>query len=246
MDKIVAQSFIKFSLRHLFTTRHDGISSNPYNFNNLGLHVGDKKEDVLHNRKVLLKEVGAKHLVSMNQVHSNKVEVIEKEFDKVLECDALITHKKEVALMVMVADCTPVLMYDDINHVIAALHVGRAGAFSNIVHETIIKMQQMYHSNTKNIHVVLGVAIQKCCYEVNEAIALEAQKLGYDFAIDREKQNPHLDIEKIIMHQLLTCNITKTNIETLPNCSSCENDRFFSYRADNQRTGRMCAVIALT
>ena len=245
MDKIIAQSLTNFPLRHFFTTRHGGISKKPYNSNNIALHVNDNPNDVEINRANLLKEIGASKLIVMNQVHSNSVEIVDATYSKLIDCDGIMTNVKDIALMVMVADCTPVIMYESEKNIICVLHVGRAGAFSNIINKAISKMKSVFNAKEENIHVVLGVSIGVCCYEVNSAIKKEAESLGYDFSITMKEEKPFLDVNAIILNQLHCANVPDTNIEELNQCSSCNNQRFFSYRADNQQTGRMCAIISL-
>ena len=242
MDKIVSK---KLPISHFFSTRHDGVSKSPFDSNNIALHVGDDAEAVMQNRAALLKEIDAAILLSMNQVHSDRVVVVDDRYDfKALEdCDALLTSKKGLALMVMVADCTPLILYDTRQACVAVVHVGRAGAFLNITARTIEKMQTVYQSQSKDIIAVLGPSIYACCYEVNEAIAKEAEALGYGFAISYKNGSVYLDVNAIIHHQLLTCKIEQ--IDDIGLCSACNSDRFFSYRADKQQTGRFCAVVKL-
>ena len=244
MDKIFSQLLHKYNIAHIFTTRHGGISKAPYHTNNLALHVGDRPDDVLANREALRRAMGAKKLIAMEQIHSNRVEIINQHSHFLPPCDGLITQEKDIALMVMVADCTPVVLFDTKQKVIAALHVGRAGAFLNIIEVALTKMMQHFSSKSGDILAIAGVGIGSCCYEVGSDIANEAKALGYDFALTCTQESYHLDIASIIKHQLLTCKLKADNIELIRGCSSCETDRFFSYRKEGI-TGRMGAVISL-
>ena len=237
------------SLRYRFTTRQDGCSLSPFDTNNLAFHVGDDPASVMQNHHALAKALGydIDCLIHMRQIHSDRVVHVDTafRFDDPPECDALITATPGIALMVMVADCTPVLMVDPVNHAIAAVHAGRAGAFKNIIARTLGAMQKSFGSDPRSILAVLGPSICQPCYEVNEAIASEAAALGHGNAIGSGKGHLYLDVRKILTTQLCEAGVPPDNIEQLARCSSCENDTLFSYRADGGTTGRMAGVIML-
>ena len=233
---------------HAFTTRHCGQSSVPYSGNNLAFHVGDVEKDVLANHAALADRLGYKldALVHMRQIHSGDVAIAdEHSFTSPPECDAVVTDTPGKPLMVMTADCTPVLLYDDRKGVIAAIHAGRAGAFKNIVANTVGCMQSSFGCETKEIIAVLGPSIGECCYEVGEAINEEAESLGLGYAMRERNGRFFLDVNAILKKQLHEIGIVPEHIEEIKRCTACEHDTFFSYRADNRQTGRMAAVIML-
>ena len=237
-------------IQHLFTTRKDGISKSPFNSNNLAFHVGDKHEDVIQNHLQLAKQMGYKHtdLVHMRQIHSDKIIIVDPDihnFDNPPECDALITDQVNIPLMVMTADCTPVLFFDSVKNIIAVAHAGRAGAIKGIIPKTIKKMCSSFGSKRENITVVLGPSIHGCCYEVGEKVAKEVIEDGYDFAVIAKDGHYYLEVNAIIHRQLREVGIKRENIEDLNICNACENKDFFSYRADKQKTGRIAGVIIL-
>jgi len=228
--------------KHLFSSRSGGVSKAPYASLNLAYHVGDKAADVMRNHRVLAETLGydLKKLVFMHQIHSDRVVVIDKESFGIPSCDALVTNLRDVPLMVMSADCAPLLMHDETRGVIAAVHAGRAGAFGNIVKNVIMTMQEHYGCEPADIEVAAGPRICASCYEVSPKEIDEAAALGYEFAC----QENRLDIDAILKHQLGECGVLKENMEFLPHCTKCASDEFFSYRADRV-TGRNASVIVL-
>jgi len=146
--------------------------------------------------------------------------------------------------MVMVADCSPILFYDKKLQVIAVAHAGRQGAFKNIVKNTIDNFITNYDSQTKDILVSIGASIGRCCYQVGSEIAKEAKELGLAYAIQTRKNSYYLDIGKILKTQLLASGIIEENIKISNECSSCRNDKYYSYRADGV-TGRFSGIIML-
>ena len=227
------------NLTHAFTTRKSG---------NLAFHVNDDARHVQTNHEQLAKALSydKRTLVHMKQIHSDIVHVVNKEdnFFSPNECDALITNKKNIPLMVMVADCSAVLFYDKKLQVIAVAHAGRQGAFKNIIKNVINKMQNDFGSFGENILVSIGANIKDCCYEVGEDIFYEAKKLNLQYSFSKQKDSYFLNIDKILNKQLLACGIKQENIEISKECNCCNSDKYYSYRA-NPKTGRFSGVIML-
>ena len=220
----------------LFTNKEDG---------NLAYHVNDLKENVDSNRKKLAKNNNYKYedLVYMQQVHGNNVEIVNSKSSKLIHnCDGLITNEKNLPLMVMVADCIPILLFDDKNNVISALHAGRNSTFLKIVEIAIKKMIANFDTKPKNIKAILGPSIQKCCYEVsNELLEIVKNSFGEEFI-----HGKNIDLQGINSSPklfLLEKNGV-SNIEISKICTKCSNDEYYSYRK-NKKTGRFAGIIKL-
>lgn len=225
-------------ITHAFTTVKSG---------NLAFHVGDDRAHVINNHDLLSNELGyeKRSLVHMQQIHSDIVHVVKDEdFNTPPTCDALITDKKGIPLMVMVADCSPVLFYDKDKQVIAAAHAGRAGAFKNIVKSVIEKMSDEFGSKPQDIYVSIGASIGVCCYEVGSEIDAQAKEAGFGYAMQKEGESFYLDVNKILKKQLLECGIKEENTELLYECTCCDTHKYFSYRAQKE-TGRFAGIIFL-
>lgn len=233
----------------LFTSRHGGVSKAPFATANLAFHVGDDPKDVIENHDLLANALGydRQTLIHMRQIHSDKIIVVDETFtfDTPPECDALITNRPNIPLMVMSADCTGILIYDPIQKAIGAIHAGRAGALAEILPKTIHAMEQHFGSHREKIHIILGPSIHGCCYEINETIASECETKSYESALRRENGKVFLDVNTILLQQLDTLGIESEKIEVIEQCTSCQHHEYFSYRADAQRTGRIAGVIIL-
>ena len=234
---------------HAFSTRAGGYSKHPFLGNNLAFHVNDSPHTVNKNHLHFAKELGYPYerLIRMEQVHGDAVVIIDKNFDlkQIPKCDAIITDLKNTPLMVMVADCIPVLIYDPVKKVIATVHAGRAGVFSRIVPKTINKIKEKFKSKPENLLIALGPSIFQCCYEVGIEIKKEAEKYAYDYAISTKKGRYYLDLNTIIYRQLQELGIKEKNIELSQYCTSCNNDIFYSYRGENSDCGRFCGLLML-
>jgi len=227
------------NLTHCFTTRKSG---------NLAFHVNDNPLHVEHNHEVLAKELNydKNSLIHMKQIHSNSLHVVSKDDDfyNPKTCDALITNKLNTPLMVMVADCSPILFYDEKLKVIAVAHAGREGTFKNINKVVIESFTNDFHSQISSLHVAIGASIGVCCYEVGLEIYKEAKELNLEYAIEFRDNSYYLNIRKILKQQLLELGVKDEYIEISQECNCCQNDKYFSYRADN-KTGRFSAIIQL-
>jgi YfiH family protein len=226
-------------LIHAFTTKQSG---------NLAFHVNDTLANVESHHEQLALELSYKKetLVHMKQIHSNIVHKVTQNdnFENPPTCDALITNRINTPLMVMVADCSPILFYDNVKKVIAVAHAGRAGAFTNIITNVINSFTKEFHSEVQNIFVSVGPAIGSCCYEVGVEIYAEAKDLGVEYAIQKENKKYYLDIRSILKRQLLETGVIEQNIEISKDCNCCQYEKYFSYR-HNKVTGRFAGVIKL-
>ncbi|WP_208630426.1 polyphenol oxidase family protein, partial [Amycolatopsis kentuckyensis] len=115
-------------VRRVVTTRAGGASRPPYDTFNLGDHVGDDEGNVFANRKRLASELGLAEdkLAWMEQVHGRTATLVDGTETAAAEAtDALVTATPGVALVVLVADCVPVLLADAEAGVVSAVHAGR-------------------------------------------------------------------------------------------------------------------------
>ena len=249
MQIIQSKLLNKFkSINSGFTTKSGGISELPYHSLNLAFHVSDNPNSVQRNHQILASKLGyeKESLIHMKQIHSNLVHIVTNEdnFSNPKSCDALITDKKRIPIMVMVADCSPVLFYDSVNKVIAVAHAGRQGAFTNIIKNVIDSMSENFKSSVEDIYVTIGPSIAECCYEVGSEIFDEAKELNLDFALHKKGSSHYLNVSKILESQLLECGVNKKRVEISKECSCCKNSNYFSYRADGI-TGRFSGYIML-
>jgi len=248
--KIIQSKLLKnyTNIIHGFTTKDSGKSVAPYSSLNLAFHVGDNTNAVHENHILLAQELLYKKesLVHMKQIHSNRVHIVTKEddFSNPKECDALITDMKNTPLMVMVADCSPILFFDSKKEIIGVAHAGRAGTFSNIIKNVTQKFIEDFNSNVRDIKVTIGASIGVCCYEVGEEIYKEAKELNLLYAVEIREHSYYLNIRKILKEQLLSLGFKEQNIEISKECSACLNKKYFSYRAEGV-TGRFAGVISL-
>ena len=222
------------------STRLGGTSPEPYGMN-LSSHVGDEQTSVDENRERFFQVIdvpsGIK-AVYQNQVHSANINLVHGEEGVVKESDALITPDAGVLLGVTVADCTPILLYDPVSRLIAAIHAGWRGTEQMIALNVVRQMVEM-GAEAKNIRAFIGACASKEKYEV-----------GFDVATLFEKKHLTelgnskflLDVKGANLDQLLFAGLLSEHVEVSSLCS-ISDDRLHSYRRDGKRSGRMLAVI---
>ena len=234
-------------INHRIYTRHGGFSRPPYNGLNVTFGIGDEDDSVLKNRDLISRGMQANMLVFARQIHGNRVAVLSRQNQGRGNCpagepgtaDALVADEPQIYLLIQVADCQPVLMYDTQKHVAANVHSGWRGSIANIIGRTVQAMQQHFECKPENILAGIGPSLGPCCAEyVN--YKTEIPKAYWQF----KDRNHHFDFWSISRVQLVDAGVPDNNIETSRICTRCRNEEFFSYRAE-KNTGRFAAVIGL-
>lgn len=216
-----------------FTNRHGGFSRGDYASWNLAGHVGDDPGDVRRNREKLRERVG--NFAVMSQVHGDTVEVVDRIPAEVPVADALITGNPDLALVVMVADCIPLLLRSE--SLVAAVHVGRAGLLNSIALRTVAKMREL---GALQISGSIGPAICGSCYEVPQQLH-DLVSTAHPLASSKTRiGTPALDLPKALISALAVVDVM---VGISAGCT-LEDHNLFSYRR-NQVTGRQAGVIKL-
>ncbi|TDX49214.1 peptidoglycan editing factor PgeF [Orenia marismortui] len=246
-------------VEHGFTTKLGGVSKGDYAELNLGLHVDDKREDILENRRLITEILGSNHkeLVAAKQIHSDQIKVIDikdkgrgaLDYKSALEgTDALITNQPGILLTSYYADCTPILILDPVKKVIGLSHAGWKGTVLKIAQKTVLKMKEVYGTNPQNVLVGIGPAIGACCYQVDSKV-IEPLKNNFDnwkeFVSQEGKEHWRFNMPLANQAQLEEIGVREENIIQSELCTCCNSDLFFSYRNDKAKTGRMASLIKL-
>lgn len=228
-------------VRRVVTTRAGGRSSGAYSSFNLGDHVGDDPSAVAANRRRLAEGIGVppQRLVWMDQVHSRTVAVVDGPLPGPLAAtDAVVTAARELALVVVAADCVPVLLADEESGVIAAAHAGRVGARIGILSATLAAMRSL-GARTERISVLLGPAVCGQCYEVPEPMQRDVEAHVPGSASRTRAGTAGLDIRAGLRRALLAEGVGAVAQD--PRCTM-ESEELFSHRRQAP-TGRLAGVI---
>jgi len=242
------------SIRHAFFTRQGGVSEGLYASLNGGLGSNDSPERVSDNRERMSAQLGlpADALVSLYQVHSSDVVVVEAPFplDERPKADAMVTRMPGLMLGIATADCGPILFADPENRVVGAAHAGWKGALGGVVEATVAAMTHLGAARD-SIVAVLGPTISQTSYEVGEDLMrrFRAEAPGSErfFAAGRPG-HAQFDLPGFILARLTEARIGEAAILGLDTYADAE--RFYSFRRTTHRGeadyGRLISAIALT
>ena len=226
-----------------FTSRLGGTSAPPYDSANLGTHVGDDPEAVAANREAVRATTGVTSLVFADQVHGREVAVVDgPRRDAVPGTDALVTATPGLGLVVLAADCLPVLLADPGAGVVAAAHAGRAGLAGGVLQATLDAMARL-GAEPGRTTAVLGPAACGRCYELPADLADEVGAAVPGSRSTTAQGTPSVDLTRGARGVLEAAGLAR--VDAVGGCTLEQPERFFSYRRDG-RTGRHAGVVWLT
>ena len=240
---------------HCFTTRFGGVSEGCLSSLNLGVHRGDRHENVVKNYEILGGAVGftPDQTVFTKQRHTDIVRVVteahcgEGLFRETEEiCDGQITDRPGVALVTFAADCTPILLYDPVRKAIGAVHAGWRGTALGIAAKAVDAMVQEFGCDPANIQAAIGPCIGKCCFETDWDVPqamLDALGPKAVTAITQKGEKYYVDNKFCNALWLQRAGVGMLDIS--PDCTRCQPDRYWSHRATNGERGSLAGIIML-
>ena len=274
-------------LVHGFSTRLGGFSRIcGGNALNLGFTKDDSKALVERNRTKFLRALAASTdganqrradaklwpLVTLRQVHSDIIRLVEKAGEPQLVGDGMITNAPGLLLGIQTADCLPVMLVDPKQRAVGVFHAGWRGTVKRIVEKGVGEMQRCFGTRSGDLKAAIGPGIHGCCYEVGDEVREKFEsQFAYAERLFREVEESDpvrekypmlfltarapghsilpkkifLDLVEANRQQLLAAGVPEKNIEASPFCTNCRTDLLFSYRAEKGRTGRMMGVVGI-
>lgn len=209
---------------------------------NFGLNTNISKEEIQKNIDILCEETGWKKtpFALAEQVHDTHVEFVSSP-GIFSETDALITNKKNLAIGIQVADCAAVLISDPESGVIGASHAGWRGAAAGVVKKTV------------NLMISAGARPDRMIAYISPSISQENFEVGHEVAVQFPDEfvdfssydKPHLNLKGFLKYQLLQTGIPPSQIEVSGYCTINDADKFYSYRRERKKSGRMLGIIKL-
>lgn len=255
------QNLLKYrEICHFVSARNGGFSSPPYDSLNLGFHVGDNPEIVLKNREQLTLALGIplNNFTIAKQIHGCNVKIVTEDlqgsgafnYDTAINLtDAMVTSIPSICLMVLQADCVPILFFDVTQKAIGVAHAGWRGTVRMVAQNTVKVLQETFNCSPKDILVGIGPSIGPCCYEIGPETIAQVENAfrnekGY---INNKTPNGkgYFNLWETNKVQLVQMGIPERNIEIAQICTCCNHPQFFSYRYQNTETGRFGAGIML-
>lgn len=228
-----------------FTDRWGGVSAVPYEQLNLGGAVGDDPEAVTTNRRLAAESLGLDpaRVVWMNQVHGRDVAVVDGPWApgaEIPSVDAVVTARRGLALAVLTADCTPVLLADPVAGVAGAAHAGRPGMLAGVV-PSVVEAMVSLGAEPSRMTAWTGPAVCGKCYEVPERMRADAAAIELACWAETSWGTPAVDVSAGVHAQLAALGVRGRSQS--PVCTRESNDHF-SYRRD-RTTGRLAGYVWL-
>ncbi|WP_431044902.1 peptidoglycan editing factor PgeF [Streptomyces sp. P1-3] len=227
-----------------FTDRWGGVSAAPYDTLNLGGAVGDDPAAVRTNRERAARALGLEPgaVVWMNQVHGRDVAVVDGPWagDEVPAVDAVVTTRRGLALAVLTADCTPVLLADPVAGVVGAAHAGRPGLVAGVVPATVEAMLAL-GAEPGRILARTGPSVCGRCYEVPEAMRDAVAEVVPEAWSRTVWGTAAVDVAAGVTAQLARSGV---GIGGHSHICTLESADHFSYRRD-RTTGRLASYVWL-
>lgn len=243
---------------HFSTTRHNGKGVGNYKSFNLSPNVGDAEEDYLFNKYKLCKalKINPEQLITPFQTHETNIREINQDFSRLSDddkqkylygVDALVTHEKNVCIGIATADCVPMLCYDPVQKVIAAIHSGRKGTCERISEKVIDYLKEKYKSKPSDIYFTLAPCISVDAYEVGEELIeyFEKNNFPVNLIFQRKTGKRCLDLKKANEWLLIQNGILAGKIEVSPLCTYTNHQDFFSARRLGIKSGRMLTGVMM-
>lgn len=195
---------------------------------------------------------------TVKQVHSDKIFVVKGHglltprplslAPNQIEADAIITNIKNLPIGVFTADCIPIILADIRGRGVGIIHAGRVGTSLEITKKTVGKIMEVFDISSEDITAAIGPGIGGCCYEVDEkSIDPFRDRLDYFEKVAMKKDDGRwmLNLTETNKIQLIESGLKSENIFTAEFCTSCHNDKFFSYRREGKTAGRMVSFVAI-
>ncbi len=231
--------------------RSGGVSKAPYASLNLARHVGDTPTAVFQNQQIFSAQTGIKALKYCQQIHSDTVinaDAITSSFWNVENQnnshktgDGLISAQQGNTLGIFSADCVPIFILDMATPAIGIAHAGWRGTLAQIATKTVAQMNANFGTLTENCLIHLGPSIQKCCYNVSPDLIVQfVNHFG-----STVHNGLRLSLQTANFRQLVDAGVAPDSISISRFCTACSTDKFYSYRAEGEQTGRMLSFIQL-
>jgi YfiH family protein len=249
----------KRGVKHAFTSKLYGESTLYGKSLNMSFNVGDSEDCVIANRRRVCNALGLDfaRLTAARQAHGDNSVYVNEELagsgnknftGAIAAADALITDLPGVPLMLLFADCTPIILVDPVKRLAALVHAGWRGTMANILRKTIKTLRDEFSSRPEDCVAAIGPAIGAECYKVGRDVYQAARENLPDYQMFFRPAGEgewKFDLWRANKAQLETAGVKAENIFISGVCTQCHRELFFSHRAEKGRAGRFAALVWL-
>lgn len=186
----------------------------------------------MENRDAFFRKIGInpEKVVGARIAHGTNVAYVEDASLKIIpDVDVLVSDKKDLFLLVTIADCIPIFFYESGKNIIALAHAGWRGVAGEIAKKAVNSILERGGVIT-NIHVALGPGIGVCHFEVREDAAKEFK--NYPDCIEKRDEKIFIDLKKVLKKQCDMLGIKREAVSDIAECTFCQAEKYFSFRRD--------------
>ena len=176
-------------------------------------------------------------------MHGAGIAAVERSQDTaqpIAGCDALVTGRTGLALLIRTADCVPLFFTDRSRGVVGLAHAGWRGLAAGLPLRVIAAFRHLYQSRPEDIRVAVGPCIRACCYEVGPEFTAR-----FGPCVRLHNGRRVCDLVAVAIDQLRRGGIGSRHIADSQRCTACEAQHWFSIRREGQATGRLLSFILL-
>ncbi len=245
------EKIFKFSILAKFPGIIHGFSTRNYGDMRFG-HLAD--EEIVKNRQHFCQSlnINLDDIVVARLIHGSKITTVAKEekgrgardmTSAIAQTDGLITKEKKIYLMITLADCIPIFVFDPLKQIVGIVHAGWRGVIAQIVGSLIAKLKNL-GSEPADLIFALGPGICQKHFIVKDDV-LEKFKEYYPSATFVRNHDGYIDLRKAILFDLKKEGVAKNNIEVASDCPACLNGRYGSFRKEGAGVPASAAIIGM-
>ena len=239
------------------TTRAGGYSIGNYAEFNINRYCGDTDTSIRQNLEALCSEldISTDSLFMPHQVHLDKAVIVDRALlslpaeQRLLALDgfdSIMTNLPGVCIGVSTADCIPILLYDQANHAVCAVHAGWRGTVARIVQKSIVQMKATFHTRPEQLVAQIGPGIHVESFEVGNEVYQAFKQADFDMSkISCMESKWHIDLPECNRLQLVASGVPAASISVSPVCTYQQYSQFFSARRLGINSGRIFTGIMI-
>ncbi len=236
---------------HGILTRKGGVSPSPWDSLNFGGNIGDSRQNIIENRRRVFSAINrpVESIFDSWQVHGTGMIITDKprNLDEIHQkADIIATRDRKITLFMRFADCTPILLFDPEHAAICMVHAGWRGTLAGAVKAAVAGMREGFSSRPEKIIAGIGPSIGPDHYRVGNEV-IQAAEISFGSSADefllQKNGGYYFDLwaaNEFLLRQAGVEFIERSNI-----CTACDLTRWYSHRAENGKTGRFGAFLAI-
>jgi YfiH family protein len=187
-----------------------------------------EKADDIHSDNQLAETLGTDRIVSLRQVHGNRIVIVGAPMLRTEEADGMWTKEKDLTLTIRVADCQSFIAYAPDAHIVGLLHSGWRGLVKGSIPAFIKTLTESFDVDPSKVLIGAGPSLCTKCAEFTDP---KTELAGID---EKFFHGRNADLQAIADQQFIDAGVQKKNIERMTGCTKCDHETLWSYRGGDR------------